>query len=133
LTPDQHQPPPSPRATPFPGWVRINPETGKGPPDWKTALFVLLGLFPIVAFGFLYLNPLLSGLAPAIGLFAGYVFRAAATSFLTMPLLVRALDWWLFADQKRGNRSTAIGIAVVFMVFACEIGFVGRLFLWHAR
>ena len=36
-------------ATSFPGWVPINPETGKGPPDWKTALLVLLGLYPIVA------------------------------------------------------------------------------------
>ena len=30
-------------ATSFPGWVPINPLTGKGPPNWKTALLVILG------------------------------------------------------------------------------------------
>ena len=29
-------------ATSFPGWVRVDPATGKGPPNWKTALLVLL-------------------------------------------------------------------------------------------
>src|SRR5262249_53707899 len=72
-------------ATSFPGWVRIDPDTGKGPPDWKTALLVLLGLYPIVVIELLYLNPLLVGLAPAIGVFIGNVLSVAATSFLTMP------------------------------------------------
>ena len=35
-------------ATAFPGWVPIDPLTGEGPPNWKTAMLVLLGLFPIV-------------------------------------------------------------------------------------
>jgi hypothetical protein len=35
-------------ATAFPGWVPLDPMTGEGPPNWKTAMLVLLGLFPIV-------------------------------------------------------------------------------------
>jgi uncharacterized protein len=120
-------------ATSFPGWVRIDPETGKGPPNWKTALLVLLGLYPIVALELLYLNPLLSGLVPALGIFTGNVLSVAATSFLTMPFLVRAFDWWLFADTKQNNRATAIGIAVLAAFFACEIGFFEGLFQWHSR
>jgi hypothetical protein len=120
-------------ATSFPGWVRIDPETGKGPPNWKTALLVLLGLYPIVVLELLYLNPLLGGLAPALGIFTGNVLSVAATSFLTMPFLVRAFDWWLFADTKRDNRATAIGIAVLAVFFACEIGFLEELFRWHSR
>ena len=49
-------------ATSFPGWVPINPVTGKGPPDWKTALLVLLGLYPIVVIELRFLNPILRGL-----------------------------------------------------------------------
>ena len=33
-------------ATAFPGWVPIDPMTGEGPPNWKAAMLVLLGLFP---------------------------------------------------------------------------------------
>ena len=34
--------------TSFPGWFPTDPKTGKGPPNWKAAMLVLLGLFPIV-------------------------------------------------------------------------------------
>ena len=47
-------------ATSFPGWVPIDPATGKGPPNWKTAMLVLLGLYPIVVLELHFLNPLLA-------------------------------------------------------------------------
>ncbi|APW62412.1 antibiotic biosynthesis monooxygenase [Paludisphaera borealis] len=119
-------------ATSFPGWVRINPETGKGPPDWMTALLVLLGLYPVVALELLYLNPLLAGLVPALGVFIGNVLSVAATSFLTMPFLVRNFDWWLFTDLKRSDRATAIGLAILAALFAVEILFFVWLFKWHS-
>jgi antibiotic biosynthesis monooxygenase (ABM) superfamily enzyme len=115
-------------ATSFPGWVRIDPATGKGPPDWKTALLVLLGLYPIVAIELLFLNPLLAGLAPAVGIFIGNVLSVAATSFITMPLLVRAFDRWLFANTKEARRPNAIGLAVLAALFAIEIALVTLLF-----
>jgi antibiotic biosynthesis monooxygenase (ABM) superfamily enzyme len=120
-------------ATSFPGWVRIDPETGKGPPDWKTALLVLLGLYPIVVLELLYLNPLLSGLVPAVGIFIGNVLSVAATSFLTMPLFVRTFDWWLFPETKRYNRATTVGLAILAAFFACEIGLLQWLFAWHTE
>jgi hypothetical protein len=119
-------------ATSFPGWVRIDPETGNGPPDWKTALLVLLGLYPIVAIELLYLNPLLNGLVPALGIFLGNLVSVAATSFLTMPFLVRAFDRWLFPITKQNDRATMIGIAVLAVLFGCEIGFVHGLFRWNS-
>ena len=120
-------------ATSFPGWVRIDPETGKGPPDWKTALLVLLGLYPIVVLELLYLNPLLEGLVPALGIFIGNVLSVAATSFLTMPFCVRKFDWWLFPDTKHHNRAPTIGLAILAALFTCEIGFFVWLFKWHSR
>jgi len=118
-------------ATSFPGWVPINPETGKGPPDWKTALLVLLGLYPIVALELLYLNPLLSGLVPALGIFIGNVLSVAATTFLTMPFSVRTFGWWLFTDPKQNPRAIVTGLALVAALFALEIGFVAALFWWN--
>jgi hypothetical protein len=116
-------------ATSFPGWVRIDPATGKGPPDWKTALLVLLGLYPIVAIELKFLNPLLVGLPPALGMFIGNVLSVAATSFLTMPFLVRAFDGWLFANTKETSRTGATGLAILAALFAAEIGLVSLLFM----
>jgi len=115
-------------ATSFPGWVRIDPETGKGPPNWKTALLVLLGLYPIVALELLYLNPLLKGLIPAVGIFIGNVLSVAATSFLTMPFLVRIFDWWLFPHEPPNRRATAVGLMTLAAIFAVEILFIAWLF-----
>jgi len=120
-------------ATSFPGWVRIDPETGKGPPNWKTALLVLLGLYPIVVLELLYLNPLLAGFLPALGIFIGNVLSVAATSFLTMPFFVRKFDWWLFPDAKKYNRPDIVGLAILALAFLCEIGFCALIMKWHAQ
>jgi antibiotic biosynthesis monooxygenase (ABM) superfamily enzyme len=114
-------------ATSFPGWVRIDPETGQGPPNWKTALLVLLGLYPIVALELLYLNPLLKGLFPAVAVFVGNVLSVGATSFLTMPFLVRVFDWWLFPEKRPHPRVNATGLGTLAAVFALEIAFVASL------
>ena len=60
-------------ATSFPGWVPIDPMTGKGPPNWKTALLVILGLFPIVMLEMRFLSPILSalGLHASLATFIG--------------------------------------------------------------
>jgi antibiotic biosynthesis monooxygenase (ABM) superfamily enzyme len=119
-------------ATSFPGWVRLDPKTGAGPPNWKTALLVLLGLYPIVALELLYLNPLLRGVTPALGIFIGNVLSVSATSFLTMPYLVTAFDGWLFAEKTAGSRRNALGLALIAAIFAGEIGLVACLFRWGA-
>ena len=49
-------------ATAFPGWVPVDPLTGKGPPNWKTAMLVLLGLFPVVMLELRFLSPILTAL-----------------------------------------------------------------------
>ena len=104
-------------ATSFPGWVRIDPETGKGPPNWKTALLVLLGLYPIVALELLYLNPLLSGLVPAFGIFVGNVLSVAATSFLTMPFFVRIGLVAICGARNRTSARNATGLLLLACAF----------------
>src|ERR1700739_3335202 len=46
-------------ATSSPGWVPINPVTGKGPPNWKTAMLVVLGLFPMVMLEIRFFGPIM--------------------------------------------------------------------------
>ena len=115
-------------ATSFPGWVPINPVTGKGPPDWKTALLVLLGLYPIVVIELRFLNPLLRGLNSSLATFIGNAISVAGTTFITMPLFVRAFGWWLFVDKNSPKLTTPAGLAILTALFAAEVAFFWRFF-----
>jgi antibiotic biosynthesis monooxygenase (ABM) superfamily enzyme len=119
-------------ATSFPGWVPINPETGKGPPDWKTALLVLLGLFPVVMLELRFLNPVLSRFAlnASLATFIGNVGSVAVTSFITMPLFVRWFGWWLFPANASTFRVTSKGVAILIVLFALEVAAFRHLLPW---
>jgi antibiotic biosynthesis monooxygenase (ABM) superfamily enzyme len=119
-------------ATSFPGWVPVNPATGKGPPDWKTAMLVLLGLFPVVMLEMKFLSPQLTrlGLHASLATFIGNSISVAATSFLTMPLFVRWFGWWLFVDEDSPKGTTLRGVAVMLILFALEIIALWQLLPW---
>jgi uncharacterized protein len=116
-------------ATAFPGWVPIDPVTGKGPPNWKTAMLVLLGLFPVVMLELRFLNPVLSqfGLHASLATFVGNSLSVAATSFITMPLFVRWFGWWLFPDDASTLRVTSKGVAILVILFALEVAALWQL------
>ena len=119
-------------ATAFPGWVPVDPTTGKGPPNWKTALLVLLGLFPVVMIELRFLNPVLSqfGLHASLGTFIGNALSVAATSFITMPLFVRWFGWWLFPAAARTWRVTSKGAVILIVLFTVEVVALWRLLPW---
>ena len=89
-------------ATSFPGWVPIDPVTGKGPPNWKTALLVILGLFPMVMLEIRFLGPTLTalGLRASPATFVTNCINVTTTTYVTMPLFIRCFGWWLFNDRK---------------------------------
>jgi antibiotic biosynthesis monooxygenase (ABM) superfamily enzyme len=113
--------------TSFPGWVPISPVTGKGPPDWKTATLVLLGLYPIVLLEMRFLSPHLSSLNPALATFIGNIGSVAATSFITMPLFVRWFGWWLFTDKDSSKSRGSMGVALLIAIFVVEIALLWRI------
>lgn len=118
-------------ATAFPGWVPIDPMTGEGPPNWKAAMLVLLGLFPIVMLEMKFLSPVLAnlGIHASLGTFIGNAISVALTSFLTMPLCVNWFGWWLF---PKGNASavTFKGVGILCVLFAVEVIALWRLLPW---
>jgi len=115
--------------TSFPGWVPISPITGKGPPDWKTAILVVLGLYPTVLLELRFLNPHLTHLNPSLATFIGNVGSVAVTSFITMPLFVRWFGWWLFVDKKSSKSREPMGLGLFIVLFAIEIAILWRLLL----
>ncbi len=116
-------------ATAFPGWVPIDPTTGKGPPNWKAAMLVLLGLFPIVMLEMKFLSPILGalGLHASLATFIGNTISVGLTSFLTMPLFVRWFGWWLFPKE---SSATAKGVGILVVLFALEVIVLWRLLPW---
>jgi antibiotic biosynthesis monooxygenase (ABM) superfamily enzyme len=119
-------------ATSFPGWVPVDPVTGKGPPDWKTAMLVLLGLFPVVMLELRFLSPILAklGLHASLATFIGNSLSVAATSFITMPLFVRWFGWWLFLKEGQTGNVTLKGVAVMICLFAIEVAVLWHLLPW---
>lgn len=118
-------------ATAFPGWVPVDPATGNGPPNWKTALLVLLGLFPIVVLEMRFLNPLFDAwrLNTALATFISCAVGVAATSFVTMPLLVHRFAWWLFPKADDAARTALKGLIILSALLAAEIA----AFWWPVR
>lgn len=117
-------------ATSFPGWVPIDPATGKGPPDWKTAALVLLGLFPIVMLEMKFLGYLLGPLGVqnrSLATFLGNAISVAGTSFLTMPLFVRWFGWWLFLRDDSPKDTTLRGVLLLLALFAAEVAVLWKL------
>jgi len=117
-------------ATAFPGWVPIDPMTGKGPPNWKTAMLVLLGLFPIVMLELKFLSPVLGhlGLHASLATFIGNAISVAMTSFWTMPFFVARFGWWLF--PKNDSTATARGLGILSLLYALEIAVLWFLLPW---
>lgn len=115
--------------TSFPGWVPVDPMTGQPPPNWKAALLVLLGLFPIVMLEMKYLDLARFGIQASLATFIGNAISVALTSFITMPWFVKWFDWWLF---PKGNPSavTTKGVWIICFLFAAEVAILWKLLPW---
>ena len=111
-------------ATSFPGWVPIDPLTGKGPPNWKTALLVILGLFPMVMLEIRFLGPILSafGLQTSPATFVTNCINVTTTTYVTMPLFIRCFGWWLFNDKKGPAWVEPAGLSLLVALCALLVG-----------
>jgi uncharacterized protein len=111
----------------FPGWVPLDESTGQPPPSWKTAMLVLLGLFPIVILEMRFFNPILAGMNPTLRSFLSMMVSVCGTTFVTMPFLIKAFRWWLFPEPHRAANIHLRGTAIVSALFALEIAALWNL------
>lgn len=108
--------------TSFPGWVPTD-ASGKAPPNWKTTMLVLLGLYPIVCLEILFLMKLLGGLGikSALAGFIGNAISVALTGYMTMPPLCRWLGWWLLPADDAPASVHWKGSLIVFAFYALSV------------
>jgi uncharacterized protein len=107
--------------TSFPGWFPTDPKTGQGPPNWKAAMLVLLGLFPIVMLESLFLSPRLASLNFSLALFIGNTISVALTTWLTMPLFIKALNWWLLPEADAPKSVHWKGTLLIFLLYTLSV------------
>jgi antibiotic biosynthesis monooxygenase (ABM) superfamily enzyme len=105
----------------YPGWFPVDQETGEGPPNWKTAMLVLLGLFPVVMLEIRFLSPLMTSLNPAVASFLNLVLSVILTTWGTMPIFIKMFTWWLFPNKDNRQSVDVQGTLVLILLFAAEI------------
>ncbi|WP_058041134.1 antibiotic biosynthesis monooxygenase [Streptomyces roseifaciens] len=104
----------------FSGWFRF----GKGaqdaaPPNWKQAMSVILALYPTVMVLNLTVGYELDDLkVPGyIGLFIGNVLSVSILTWVLMPLVNKALGFWLAPSRARSLRVHVAGAAAVVLCY----------------
>ena len=109
--------------TSFPGWVPTDPTSGQAPPNWKVTMLVLLGLYPIVCLEILFLMKRLGqlGLKSALAGFVGNAISVTLVAYVTMPCLVRWLNWWLLPKPDAPKNVHWKGTLLVFALYALSV------------
>jgi uncharacterized protein len=104
----------------FPGWLPTDSE-GQSPEDWKGAMLVILGLFPVVELQIHFLSPLLTSWQPSLGNFFSNIMGVLIITYVEMPVLTRVFQDWLLPKQQANKRkSDLIGIAIILFLYLVE-------------
>ena len=109
--------------TSYPGWFSKEAEASQGPPNWKTALLILLGLYPSVMLVIKYFLPLMEGQPPALNNFLGNILTVSFTTWLSMPLFIKIFNGWLFPNENTPKWVAPLSVIAILICFAIEIAF----------
>ncbi|MCW2918757.1 MAG: putative rane protein [Actinomycetia bacterium] len=112
----------------FSGWFRFGNETEEGtPPNWKQAMTVVLALYPTVMILNLTVGKIF-GAAKIPGYIALFISNLLSVSILTwllMPLVNRALSFWLLPSRADSITAQVTGTVVVVLCFLLFIAIFG--------
>lgn len=100
----------------FGGWFRFGEGADEGiPPNWKQAMSVVLALYPTVMILNLTVGDWFNsmGMPGYLALFIGNALSVGILTWLLMPLVNRALAFWLLPRRARSLRIHVAGAAVV--------------------
>ncbi|WP_236573007.1 antibiotic biosynthesis monooxygenase [Streptomyces sp. GS7] len=114
----------------FSGWFRFERRTGSGaPPNWKQAMSVLLALYPTVMVLTLTFGVEMRRLDVPLylALFFSNVLSVSALTWLLMPLVNRALAFWLAPGRARGFPAHLAGVLVVLLGYLLSVVVFGLI------
>lgn len=114
--------------TSFPGWFPADEASaGQGPPNWKAALLILLGLYPSVMLVIIYVLPVLQG-SMAVKNFIGNILTVAFTTWISMPFFIMVYKSWLFPKANTPQWAAPVSLLSIFVLLALEVAFFWRFF-----
>jgi antibiotic biosynthesis monooxygenase (ABM) superfamily enzyme len=111
----------------FSGWFPADAATNESPKSWKQSMLVVLMLFPVVMLEIRFLSPWLQGLSTSPATFIGNVISVSLLSWPLMPLVIRAMKWWLLPGSNGSKWTNPSGIAILLGLYAIEIAVLSRL------
>jgi antibiotic biosynthesis monooxygenase (ABM) superfamily enzyme len=107
-------------ASSFGSTVRVTDGQAAVTPSWKTAMMVLLVLYPEVMLLGRFLNPVLNSVFPQpwLATFVNMVVSITLLTWVLMPLAARLLRRWLDPVDGAGVRANLLGTATVCASYA---------------
>ncbi|MFF8914799.1 antibiotic biosynthesis monooxygenase [Streptomyces sp. NPDC015032] len=113
----------------FGAWFRFGEGAQEGgtPPNWKQAMSVVLALYPTVMILNLTVGDWFTrlGVPGYLALFISNVLSVSVLTWLLMPLVTRALAFWLLPARARSARVHIAGAALVAVCYLVIIAVFG--------
>lgn len=109
--------------TPLGTTVRIENGRARLTPNWKSAMLVLLVLYPTVMVLSRFFGPMLDrvGAEPWLALWVSQIVSISALQWWLMPTVSRRFRRWLDPVDGAGLRTSALGAAVVVAGYAVTL------------
>lgn len=109
--------------TPFATTVRVQNGRTLMTPNWKSAMLVLLVLYPTVMLLSRFFIPVLeqAGAGPWLALWVSQIASVSALQWFLMPNVTRPFRTWLDPVDGAGLRITALGAAVVIVGYGLTL------------
>lgn len=123
-------------SSPFGSWFAPpgGDEKGGGPAHWKTALSVLVGLYPTVVLLTLAISEIWPGAQLWESLLVGNICSVLLLTWVVMPVVTRALRFWLVPDRDVASaRFDVIGavVSITLLTLAALVFWLCTTQIWH--
>ncbi|MTD14579.1 antibiotic biosynthesis monooxygenase [Nakamurella sp. YIM 132087] len=116
-------------STPFGSIVRVSDGQARTTPQWKSALLVLLVLYPTVMLLSRFVGPLLAdaGAPEWLAMWLSQILSVGLMTYLLMPLVTGRFRRWLDPVDGAGLRITLLGLAAALLVIAICLAVFGTV------
>ena len=123
-------------SSPFGSWFSSPDDGGEnpGPARWKTALSVLVALYPTVVLLTLGISEVWARRPLWLSLLIGNIMSVSLLTWVVMPIVTRVLRFWLVPARGRpAGRLDVIGAvaSIGFLTFAALIFWLCTTQVWH--
>ena len=111
------------RSTPFGSILRVQDGATRVTPKWKTAMLVLLVLYPTVMLLSRFLGPMLTdlGAEPWLSMWLSQIVSVGLLTWFLMPTVTGWFRHWLDPVDGAGLRVSLIGAGAIVVVYAATL------------